>query len=220
MAGVDVEAILRRAEMAKSSLQSPEAKAPEKPVEGRGPLGGAWLEGTRLGEEGPVEDAGKFLQEHWDGVSAAAPEECGVLGAPGQEKDGGPPDRTTRLGELQVSSKGEVHGTDVSALHCAFKLLFEVQQLSVNFHPDLNMNAIGQKESGAAEDLFTNLVHTCNLIQNISRDVRNLGYSRFGKEKCGAKDVSVYARKVAKDVNEHAASLKKYLNETMVDSIR
>merc|ERR1719329_1502075 len=100
----------------------------------------------------------------------------------------------TKFREVTEASGGMIDGTDVSALHCAFKLLFEVHQQVVEFRPDLNMNAAGQKTKGAVEDKFTNMVQVCNLVQHLGRDVRSLPYARFGREKCGLKNTSSFAR--------------------------
>lgn len=218
MSTLDLGEIRRKLEASKASLAT---TAPKEPTASKdvGLLGGAWVEGTNLGPAGAVEEAGNFLREHWDGVLATPADVGGLLGVAGQAEDGGPPDRLTQLQELSAASEGEFHGSDASALHCAFAVLFQVHQAIVTFVPNLNIQAAGQKTSCSQEDHFARIVKACTLCQNLARDVRNLSYSRYGREKMGWKDTSQFARKVAEGVNKHAPLLKQHMNDVMLDSI-
>ncbi|CAE8658357.1 unnamed protein product, partial [Polarella glacialis] len=188
----------------------------------RGPLGGAWLAGTRLGEQDTaVRAAGSWLQENWDRVGACAPEEGGLFcSSQGCEAEGGPPNRLKQLQDLEAAAgQWELDCPRASALHCAFALLFWVHQQAVAFQPNLSITAAGQKSGGSQQQLFNVILKACSLSQQVTRDVRNLAYARYGREQHGLKDVSQYARGAAEEIRKHAAALREHINNTMADSI-
>mmetsp|Transcript_19388 Transcript_19388/g.40383 ORF Transcript_19388/g.40383 Transcript_19388/m.40383 type:complete len:229 (-) Transcript_19388:91-777(-) len=221
MTSLDLEAI--KARLAASKLDSAPAAAQAqaaKPAEDRGPLGGPWLEGTKLGPTGsPAEEVGRWLKENWEAISAAPPEECGLLAGAGCEEEKGPPDRQAQVADLEAAAKGELDCPRASALHCAFILVFWAHQQAISFKPNMSMTAAGQKDKSDDEQLFEQMLKACNLSQQICRDVRNLAYARYGKEKCGLKSVSQLARGSAEELRKHSATLKEYINATMADAI-
>eukprot|EP00927_Polykrikos_kofoidii_P079463 TRINITY_DN76244_c0_g1_i1.p2 TRINITY_DN76244_c0_g1~~TRINITY_DN76244_c0_g1_i1.p2 ORF type:complete len:233 (-),score=50.98 TRINITY_DN76244_c0_g1_i1:75-773(-) len=225
MTSLDLDAIRARLQGSSLSKPSEEEKAAEREKDReekwtRGPLGGPWAEETRLGPDGPTRDVGEWAKSNWTRVSEAPPETCGLLAGPGMEADGGPPDRLTAVEELEKATQGELDAPRASALHCVFGLIFWVQQEMVTFKPNLNLAAAGQKEKGSPEEeLFGHMLKALNLAQQIARDVRNVAFSRFGKEKHGLRDTSSWARGLAEDARKQAASLKEHISNTMADSI-
>mmetsp|Transcript_48800 Transcript_48800/g.145807 ORF Transcript_48800/g.145807 Transcript_48800/m.145807 type:complete len:226 (+) Transcript_48800:81-758(+) len=218
MGSLDLEARLAAIKLGSAPAAAP-AEA-SKPAEDRGPLGGPWLEGTKLGPAGSsAEEIGRWLKENWEGVSAAPPEECGLLAGAGCEAAGGPPDRLTQVSELEVATKGELDCPRASALHCAFGMLFWAHQQAIAFKPNLSMGAAGQKDKSGDETVFEQMIKVCSLSQQICRDIRNLAYSRYGREKCGLKNASQFARASAEEMRKHSAALKEFINATMADSI-
>lgn len=222
MTSLDLDKIRAQLAGSMSSLQAAGSKEPTAPPEQDkekiGPLGSSWTDGTRLGEEGAPRDAGTFLQENWDKAQAVPPEEAGVLGGAGQEKDGGPPDRTAKLKEIQEMMPGEWEDVSQdSALHAAYSLLFIAHQQAVNFNPEgkLNITAAGQKTMSPEQVKFAALLKALNLTQGIARDVRNLGYSRYARTKCDRKDTSQFARQLAQGVLTHATAMKEHVNGVM-----
>lgn len=220
MSTIDLEAIRRRLESS-SLAPSPAAAAPpaEKP-EGRGPLGSmAWPDECRVGPRGAAEDAGRWMQEHWTSVAEASPDVGGLLGGPGLEAKGGPPDRLTKLQQLEEASGRDLDCPRESALLCVFAMMFWAHQQAISFKPNLSMSAAGQKDSSSSEDLFQTILKALNLAQQICRDIRNLAYSRYGCEQAGLKEVSRHSRESAEAIRKHCAGLKVYVNNVMADSI-
>mmetsp|Transcript_30874 Transcript_30874/g.88793 ORF Transcript_30874/g.88793 Transcript_30874/m.88793 type:complete len:229 (-) Transcript_30874:287-973(-) len=195
------------------------AAASEKPA-ATGPLAPfMWSDVTKVGPPGPLEDVGCFLRDAWKDVCEAPLEKCGLLGGEGMAKDGGPPDRLSELHGLEDQSKGELDVVRVSGLHCAFALVFWAHQQAVDFKPNMNMTAAGQKGSSHSEDLFSLMLKAVNLSQQICRDVRNLAFDQYGCKKQGLKDTSTFARKLSEKLREHSAGLKTHINGVMADSI-
>eukprot|EP00931_Biecheleriopsis_adriatica_P100060 TRINITY_DN75031_c0_g1_i1.p1 TRINITY_DN75031_c0_g1~~TRINITY_DN75031_c0_g1_i1.p1 ORF type:complete len:222 (-),score=60.52 TRINITY_DN75031_c0_g1_i1:63-728(-) len=216
---VDLDAIRKRLEASK--LEAPAAQA-EAPADSRGPLRGAWLDGTRFGEVGtPVEACGKWLHANWDKVNASPPEESGVLGdSPACEAEGGPPNRVAQVQELEAAApQGELDCPRESALHCAFFLLFWLHQETIAFDPNLSIGAAGQSTKGSAESHFKVMIKAANLAGQLCRDVRNNVFARYGVEKRGMKSVSSYARSAAEEARKHSAALKDHINAIMADGI-
>jgi len=160
------------------------------------------------------------LREKWEGVSGLQPEEGGLLAGAGHEEKGGPPDRLAKLKELQVAARGEFDCSDASALHCAFSLLFWAHQQFIVFEPNQSVSSMGQQKQSSQDDVFGNILKALNLAQHLCRDVGNPKYSRYGKEhSAGLKEVSTFARTIAKGVIEHARSMKECTNKKMADAL-
>eukprot|EP00933_Yihiella_yeosuensis_P003936 TRINITY_DN10750_c2_g1_i1.p1 TRINITY_DN10750_c2_g1~~TRINITY_DN10750_c2_g1_i1.p1 ORF type:complete len:233 (+),score=56.80 TRINITY_DN10750_c2_g1_i1:31-699(+) len=219
MSSLDLDAIRKRLEGAKMD-DAPKAEAPK---DGDcSPLGGQWLEGTRFGEQGSeTEKIGKWLKDNWDQANSVPPDEGGLLGNSKEcEAEGGPPNRLQQLKDLEtIAGQGELDYPTASAFHCAFGLLFWLHQQAISFQPNLSISAAGQKSSGTQESLFNVMVKVANLLQQICRDVRNLTYVRYGREKRGLKNVGAWSRGAAEEIRKHGASLKEAINAKMADSI-
>merc|ERR1719502_84093 len=87
--------------------------------------------------------------------------------------------------------------TEVSALHCAFHLLFMSHQQAVVFDPSgkLTIGVAGQKGTQSPEQAkFAVLLRALNLAQYCARDVRNWGFSRWAGKLEGRKETSQFAR--------------------------
>lgn len=228
MADMDIEAIRAKLAGSMANLQaagSQSSTAAPPPTEAIGPLGGAWTEGTRLGAVGPQKEVGTWLQETWDKVQGVPTEEGGVLGVAGQEKDGGPPDRTSKLRELQKMDITECKDwgdiCEASALHCAFSLIFMAHQQAIAFDPSgkLTIGVAGQKATMSPEQAkFAVLLRALNLAQYLARDARNLGFGRYGENKVeGRKNTSQLTRSLAGQALTNATKLKEHVNEVMSD---
>lgn len=171
-----------------------------------------WAECTKLGPAGVAEDVGTWLEDTWEGICAAPPEESGYLGGTWRRGEGGPPDRMTALQQLEEAAKPELDVVRTSGLHCAVALVIWVHQTAISFKPNMNISAAGQKSTSSSEDLFINMIKAASLAQHICRDVCNLAFAQFASKEHGLKDVSVFARKTAEEPRKHAASMKEYVN--------
>eukprot|EP00929_Paragymnodinium_shiwhaense_P055536 TRINITY_DN27820_c0_g1_i1.p1 TRINITY_DN27820_c0_g1~~TRINITY_DN27820_c0_g1_i1.p1 ORF type:complete len:237 (-),score=52.14 TRINITY_DN27820_c0_g1_i1:252-962(-) len=210
---IDLEAL--KARLAGKPAAAP---PPEATVE-KGVLP-PWTEGTRLGPDGTVRTFGEWLQEKWELVRSADPQYCGMLGGPGMEKEGGPPDRTTELTKIEKSAGADLNVARESALHAVFSMLYWVHQEMVKFQPNLSVAAAGQtQKTNESEELFFVMLKALNLAAQVARDIRNTAYSRYGREKHGLKDANPFARGLAEEARKHSAEAKTYLNDTMMDSI-
>ena len=126
-------------------------------------------------------------------------------------KEKGPPARLLKLRELdkKLGLLNEV--CEDSAIHACVSLLRVAHQRTIDLRPSIKVLF--------EEETFKDIQHSVTLVNHISRDITNLAYSRYGREKHGLKDCSVFARKTAKQCCVYSVKLRDHINTMMADAI-